>query len=60
MNLECPFIYASISFLLCQVCLIKKKQEVHYNYKHITVQEKGCPWKELYCLINSYSEKTRA
>lgn len=60
MNSECLFVYASTSFLLCQVSLIKKKQEMHYNYKHITAQEKGCLWKVLYCLINGYSEKTQA
>lgn len=60
MNLVCPFIYALTSFLLCQVCLIRKKQEMHYKYKHITADEKGCPWKRLHCLINGYSEKTQA
>lgn len=39
LNSVCPFIYAATAFRLCQVCLIKKKQEMHYNYKHILVHK---------------------
>lgn len=39
LNSMCPFIYAATAFLLCQVCLIKKEQEMRYNYKHILARK---------------------